>query len=419
MSRHGFASWLSVIGPLRLFAIAFLLRLAWAVAVDTSTNVLDAQHYLHLGKVIAATGAFTQDGVATAFRPVGYPFFVSLCYHLPGDTVLWIQIVQSLLGALLCVMVYAIALRVHDSRTVASVCGLVCAGMPSFLSASTVVWSEGVFAFLLTASVACALLVPRPIAAAALAGAMLGLACYFRPNGLLVLPFLFAHLLIRREWRGYVFKSAVALTLLLAVTLPWTMRNVRAMGRPVWISTHLGYNLYSGHHPGNAVGYHADSVLVALDTSGASETELSRTYKRLALEHIKAHPWQTVVMTARRFATLVLRQRDTVYLSFLVEENPRFTLPQKALAGVNNLLWLVLVFGFLLAHRWRAIAGAPQVAGFCGAFWLQVLFYSTVYAVDRYTFPVAPLAVLAGVPQLAWAYAWLRSKVARAVPVKS
>src|SRR3954470_3322085 len=93
----------------------------WYQSSDWTTSWSDQDGYRRLGQVLAATGKFTRFPDAPTFVPEVlrtplYPLFVALLYRLFGVHQLPVALAQTVLFALTCVVVYAMARRVASER---------------------------------------------------------------------------------------------------------------------------------------------------------------------------------------------------------------------------------------------------------------------------------------------------------------
>jgi hypothetical protein len=193
--------------------------------------------------------ALARDGVFnTTDVPWGYVAFLAGHYRLFGDKP-WIPLTtQVLLNATIPFMTYRLARFWLDERTAAVAALLagvlslntVYASTQSSDAVCNVLFLAGVLVFatgwrLSRLSYACA------------AGALLGLAPQFRPN-LLLFPYaLAAATLVRSPRDGRVVRYVSAmLAVVIAASLPWTVRNYRVTGRFVPTSTHGPVQLWYG-----------------------------------------------------------------------------------------------------------------------------------------------------------------------------
>jgi 4-amino-4-deoxy-L-arabinose transferase-like glycosyltransferase len=187
-----------------------------------------------------------------------YPYFLGALYWLVGPSLFAAKLVQMLLGALDCVLVYLIARRVFGAAAGAL------AGLMLALYAPSIFY-DGVLLvtalqtplnlllvwLLLRAERAPSLLVW------ALAGICLGLSVVARPNVLLlaflVPPWIVFALRDRLRVKRAVLAAAVFLVAAAAMVLPVTARNHAVGDDAVLVSSQGGVNFYIGNGP-DAIG---------------------------------------------------------------------------------------------------------------------------------------------------------------------
>ena len=99
-----------------IFLAALFLRLAFLAAYDTRPRK-DAVSYDRVALSLAAGNGYAwPDGSPTAARDPGYSFFLSLIYRLFGHDYKAVKIIQCVLGALSCILIYLAACAVFDRQ---------------------------------------------------------------------------------------------------------------------------------------------------------------------------------------------------------------------------------------------------------------------------------------------------------------
>ena len=97
----------------------------------------DSHLYDTLARNLIDGHGYVVDGRPTAIVPPGYPLFLAACYALLGRDFLLVGLVQSVLGAVVCVAAFATARRVFNDE-VAWLAGLTCAVLPELIF-----WTSG------------------------------------------------------------------------------------------------------------------------------------------------------------------------------------------------------------------------------------------------------------------------------------
>src|SRR3990167_9197624 len=93
---------------LALFSLAFIVRLI-IVLQDTDIPAADAHVYDGLAISISqGNGYVNSDGTPHSLYPPFYPFFLSVIYTFFGHNYFAVRIIQSIIGAFICVLIYLI-----------------------------------------------------------------------------------------------------------------------------------------------------------------------------------------------------------------------------------------------------------------------------------------------------------------------
>jgi tetratricopeptide (TPR) repeat protein len=185
------------------------------------------------------------------WQPPFYPFALGLLYRIVAHDMLWPRLVQCLLGALSCILLYAIGRRVfgHWTGSVAAIAMALYGPLiyydgellPATLNVFLVL--AGLLLLLRAADVSQIWTWLAP-------GLAFGLAAITRPDVLAFLALVPLWALFRRRWslRGAGLRAA---TLVLGVALPIaivTARNFGVSGDFVLISSNGGLNFYLGNN---------------------------------------------------------------------------------------------------------------------------------------------------------------------------
>ena len=112
-----------------IFIVALLVRLAfYALYLRFNPCMLmyDSGHYHTMAQHLLQYGGFMDaHGLIDTYRLPGYPLFLSACYQFTGvipQGALWVQLI---LGSLIPVLIYYLALRITDSLRVALIAAMV------------------------------------------------------------------------------------------------------------------------------------------------------------------------------------------------------------------------------------------------------------------------------------------------------
>lgn len=238
-----------------VFAAAFLVRLGFNVYVmgmdDAGLDRFpDGRDYDALALSLAGGTGYEIDKVPNTFRPPGYPLFLAAVYALAGHSYAVVKVLQSLIGALTCVLVAMIGERLFSKRT-GVIAGGIAAGYPFLVLYSGFLLSESLFVFLSVAFLYVLLQLRGNWTwrGVALAGVVLGLMNLTRPVALLLPGLLFFWLWgeLGAKRRAAMVAGLLALWMLVPI-VPWTVRNYAVAHSFILIDDHHWLGLYIGNN---------------------------------------------------------------------------------------------------------------------------------------------------------------------------
>lgn len=387
--------WLLVI-----FGVALALRLGYA-AVAPPPPVSDEIHYDILARSFAAGAGYVEDGVPTAYWPVGYPAIVAAFYVIFGFHYLPVIIFQAVLGAATAVLTWRLAALFFTEKS-ARAAGLVVAVLPSQLAYAARLFPAVIFGFVAVAASYVIIKYGRTVAAAG-AGLLTGAGALAAPM-LLPMPaaFLLIDLFAGRGWKRALTRALLAVAVTAAVVAPWTYRNWRALGAFVPVSTNGGVNLWMGNNADADGCYNfptspANPLYVVRD-----EVQRDRLGRKLAWDYIRRHPATFVKLTIPKFANLyatdtsAFQYGDKRYGVDVAVSARRF--PARFAQGLYALLWLGFIVGLFKKRRqiFSSIEGKLPLAAALAVPVFLTAAYLVFVSLDRYHYPMLPfIAVVA------------------------
>lgn len=236
-----------------VFAIAVVLRLAWAVHLPNHLSALDEIDFHDTARHIADGDGF----VSRSFRAnPTLPFYLAVLFKTVGENYVVGRIGQCVIGAGSCLMIWRTAAQLAG-RKAGVIAGILVALYPAHAVVSSLFYVDCLLNFFLSLSIYLAVRVVgdrRPISKVAgialLTGIALGLTALTRPIFMLGIPCVMAGWLYASlsTWRRQL-RLCVLLALGSAMTiLPWTVRNYRHYHRTILISTGFGTKLWQGNN---------------------------------------------------------------------------------------------------------------------------------------------------------------------------
>lgn len=194
-------------------------------------------------------------GVPTSFRAPGYPAFLALVCAICGvgpHRFFVFRLAQALLGATLAPLAWTLARQIGFGERAARWAAAIVAVFPLLIVYPLGLATENLFVPLLMLALVLLLRASERRRARdyVLVGLVLGLAALTRSvvTGFVALAALWLWW-TAQDKRGGFRNCALLILCFLLVTIPWAVRNTLLHGRPTWIESALGYDLYVGYHP--------------------------------------------------------------------------------------------------------------------------------------------------------------------------
>jgi len=397
--------WPASVGTLIL---ALVLRLAWAAVVPVEP-FSDCGVYDQLARNIAAGQGYAfEPGKPTAFWAVGTSAVLAVVYKVFGhDYGYWPVVVLNVLVGVATVWLTMMLSRHWFGALAGLATGLLMAIWPGQIQFTTLTASAPLFNLCVVA----ALFVESrdrwsPGVRAVLTGVALAAASYVRPVSLLLPAILIWCRLVgpeagRRRPLAVLAEAAVVVVVMAALIAPWTIRNAKAFGRPVLISTNGGPNLWMGNNPNSTGGY----MPLPDEVEGMSEVDREEFLKSQAKEYILENPRAFVVGLAKKW--VLLHDRENIGVVWNQEGlirsfGPGSLTPLKVVS--SGYWWGVMLLAFC------GVAAALSRLGVVSCLGLAPLvlwgYFMAVHVVvvggDRYHYPSVPMiAALAGLGAVA------------------
>lgn len=241
-----------------IFLVAFAVRIfSWQ---DTRLEVHKVQTWV-VEDYKQAARFLLRDGFASFFykssplsdanrlgHPPGYSYLLAIVYRVFGESDDAAQFVQIACDSIAAVLIFLIAAATLP-RAVAAVAAMLVALSPQLSYNSVLLLPDSIAVLPILLAVYCVVLAvkeKRRAVALLMAGALLGVSCWFRANALLLAPLLSLVALALFE-RGVRLKaSSLILCGALLIIAPLTIRNALVLGYFVPVSLGAGQTLIEG-----------------------------------------------------------------------------------------------------------------------------------------------------------------------------
>lgn len=340
-----------------IFFFALLLRLTILYILSTTAINADAIQYNEIAMSIAeGKGYAMKNGEPTAIRPPLYPFFLAGIYVFIGNNIKIVQILQSCLLALVCIIIFYIGKNIFDLKTGYIASG-VAAVYPMLIYPSYQLLSESLLIFLFSLSLLFVLKSRDNQYFAILAGFLLSLSVLTKPTVLFTLPFFIIWIFREHVTQKRLAHTSTFFIAFLMVFIPWTVRNYLIFHDFVPVSTSGGVAFFDSHVlPVRGLGFSNQDQIPEWFDSIKNEASRNRFLTQHTLEYIINHPQkilsQTVLKVVMFFYPLdgywypfSMGSRYNPFWAtiFLFSLAGIFYANRKA-SGVQLLLWTMLSF---------------------------------------------------------------------------
>ncbi len=296
-----------------IFVLAFLVRVlfiwVWYQSGQEHRISADSTDYVQMAKHLNRGQGFQISGVPTTRRPPVYAALIApfLKYNFFP---LGVQILQALLVAFSCILIYAISVQMFDQKT-----GLLAAALFSLdymsVRQTVALLPEVVFVFFILVSFYCLFkgLKARPMAWLFLSGIFAGLSVLTKDSLLFYFPILVLWLWL---WKGGVkpglLRGVVFALGFMSVITPWVARNCLLHGKPVLITVSSGHTFYLGNNPSVTGRITGQDWALGEDTVLPEDphlpplftVEADRYLMRKGMEFVRDHPQKFFYLMGRK-----------------------------------------------------------------------------------------------------------------------
>jgi len=415
-----------------IVAVAFALRLAWVLWTSpeppTVWNVSGDQYgYYVYGRSIAEGRGYVHylTGEPTAYYPVGFPAILAALYvvvrvtPLPDDYMLATNLLHVVVSTASVALAYVIGRRLFGE--LGGVLGAaVLALFPNLVFQTASVQLETMYIFWCLAAVAIVVThdwrrgVPSTRRLLAF-GAVLGVSVLVRPFSVLFLVALLAAALVAGAgWRASLRTTAIPLAMVVALSVPWTIRNAIRLDAFVPTSTNTGDTLCLDRSMDATGGFRwADHEWCA--DPDLPEVERNRENTKLAIRFVLEHPLREAEQIVRRARLIFASDTDGLLaVNTLGGGRVMSEGTEDALEVIANGYWLVVcllttasVAALLALRRLRS---RPETVIVLGSMAALIVVPLLLWGNPRFHLPFSPFfAILAG-GALALAWAALRGE---------
>ena len=233
-----------------IFLFGLIIRIAYVLTLDEKWYFYDTRHYEKAAVSLIQTGTFGDGylfdetgGMTYSLEPI-YPIFLASVYSIFGHNFLAVRIAQSILGALLLLMIFWITEKVYPRKNIPRIAALIASLYPYLVFVSGLLYVTLLFTFILSLLIYTILLFHEKPSAikAGLIGLFIALSIFCRPIIVFFVPLwiLWEIIYMRESIPKYVWHIIVAGIVFLVVIFPWERRNYEIFHRITPIRAYKG-----------------------------------------------------------------------------------------------------------------------------------------------------------------------------------
>ena len=400
--------------------VMIISRLALILLIEVEPTS-DMGWYYQRAIGLFETGQYQENGVPTAFWPVGYPAFLAGVMVLGGPSVLTAQLANLALSVIGALLLYGLCIRNFGSPRIATVAVCLLAAYPNHMGYSLGLYTEPLY----TALLLLVWMLTKPdarISSIVVAGVVAGLATLVKAQMLLLAPLLI-FILSMRGWTQrdviIALRNAMLASAVMVVTIaPWTLRNYQVLGAFIPVSTNGGMSLLAGNNPSMTFDLRtdyndSDPIFFFFYFSVVDQVAADQRAREAAWRWISENPMKFVSLMPKKLIRLWLPDGESEWnLQRGFANYEKWQREIRTARVINQIYYSLLLAGFIFALTRCVRLREPQTL----AIPLAILYFTMLSLVfsgqSRYHAPLMPLVII----YAAWTLAWTRPTRGRVAP---
>lgn len=393
-----------------ILLISLIVRVAFCMAVPIPI-IKDSSGYNRLALSLLSGYGLSYDRVnPTLFRGPIYPLFLAGIYSIFGYNPVYARLVQSLAGAIMCLIFYYISKQCLDELVSRQVAWAV-AFHPVLVALSSSLISELLFTVLLGLGAIFLTygFIKKYMMAYFISGVLFGITTLTRSITAYFAPFLLcAQLVFYKNKKLVLGHIALFLCGQFLIILPWTARNYIVSGQFCAVATGGGIALWLGTYtPGK--GYDLGMNQAVYDRydeivgEGQSYTTITNDKKLFiaSIQNIKNDPIGYLLLIPVKFQRMFISAYGSFFNVHQIPLSNYFKNPNLVLQNPLVFLWLifmlmlsmtVLIFGVI--GLWSTRDRLNEFAPILSIIIYFVIFHIFTFSSARSGIPVLPFILI-------------------------
>jgi len=389
---------LTTSGFIKLFLlVALTLRILVVLLLDFHLWI-DYQTYDELGLWWADSGAYTINGIPTAYRPPGYPFFLSRLYLVFGHHPL-LGVAANIFFSLCIILLSYLIVKNIWNEQIARWTAILLTFFPSQILFCNLLATEPMFTMILLASIYLVKISfngnKYRLYYILIGGILLGLAALTRPLVLIYPIFVVIYLYLKSRHVLVTAKNAAIFIFgFLIIITPWMIRN-KIYKDSLTISTNSGINLLIGNQPGSGMGWNQPVTDEFAIGDPTQERYIDSVGWARGLEYIKSDPVAFVKRGILKIMYFYAVDMEGLGYELVKAANEgRFDI--YVLGAIVTESYYIMIFLFALLGLFFVYTRDKSIRSPGGfLFWVTILFWTMVhflfFADGRFHFPIIPM----------------------------
>jgi len=275
-----------------LIVSLFIISAGISISSGNELRYPDEHDYHALAKnILVGKGFVKENSEPTSFRPPGYPFILSIIYHIyphPISAKLLNTIAYTITAFLISIIVQKI---IPGGQFIAP---LLLLAYPIGLYSASTLYPQTLGALLLFSTLLIIYNYDHNVISISLAGILFGILIILIPSFLLIIPIIVFMIFYTQKKRLVInikYSSFFFLCVLLILS-PWTIRNYQIFGKFIPLSTNSGINLLLGNSENTRPnsGVNVDISTYTKEIIQNNEALADKQLTKFAIDWIKNNP---------------------------------------------------------------------------------------------------------------------------------
>ena len=376
-----------------VLGIALALRVLWVCLFDAK-QLSDFAWYLERALSIAAGKGYLENGVPTAYRPVGYPAFLGGVLFLVHNSMFFAKLIHVGFSVGSIYIFYKLAIWITGSKEIAGLAILIWAIYPNQIAYSSLFASEIPFVFfILLATYYLILESRRSMWLFALSGLFFAAAIMIKPIALfapVILIFMY------KVGKNRIVALALVYIPIFILMGLWTYRNYTIYHVPIFSTSNVGVNLFIGNNPYANGTYRYDKTVTSLIGNPTNDLIEGKLAQQYALEYISRHPFKSIALIPLKIVHFFLRDYEAVSANYHgMEGTEYFKIGLLKFLIFFSQAYYTIVMVLSVIGLWLSRKKLFHQYKLAAVFILYFVgIYLPFFGIDRFHYPVMPFLML-------------------------